>query len=230
MGSQSGATEKIVNLWQTTSFNHHINSMNGFIFKYLTPHVCLIYLLWQSSLFFLFIMHLRVLSGVMTELVWLVSPGKFFGKPLTDLNKWIFWFTKDFILYMKSSNWCTPVQLVSVRSCLMALNRLTKDSSHTCCCHSQVVLTTCWLVYTSVISVHSKSSWSRGSLWLDSSEMSCSMSSCFLGTISSQITFKFLVLRSDASSASSTENSPLSLNCTPASRISRVKWRTGKEE
>lgn len=170
MGSQSGATEKIVNLWQTTSFSHHINSMNGFIFKYLTPHVCLIYLLWQSSSFFLFIMHLRVLCGSYDWTRMTCCTCKvFFGKPLTDLNKWIFWFTKDFILYTKSSNWRTPVQLVSVRSCLMALNRLTKDSSHTCCCHSQVVLTTCWLVYTSVISVHSKSSWSRGSLWLDSS-------------------------------------------------------------
>lgn len=130
----------------------------------------------------------------------------------------------------KSSTFSAGLQTVLVRSCLMALYRWTNDFSHTRCCRLQVALTTCWAVYTRVISVHSKSSCSRAPFWLDSSEMSCNISVCFLGTISSQMTFKFLALRSDASSPSCTENSPLSLNCTPARRISRGKSKGQRRE
>lgn len=117
--------------------------------------------------------------------------------------------------------------LVSVRSCMTALYRLTNDSSHTPRWCSLVVLTICWVVYTMVIRVRSKSSYSRGPLWFERPSMSCNMSVWFLGMISSQMTFKFLVLWRDANSASRTENSPLSSNWTPARRIwgAKSRWR-----
>lgn len=140
----------------------------------------------------------------------------------TDLNGY---FSKKNVFltvcayYSNREPFCIYVQFVPVRSCLMALYKLTKDSDHTSRWCSAVELTIFWAVYTKVNKMRSKSSWCRWPIWLERSEMSLNMSVSLLGMISSQMTSRFLVLRREASSASCTVNSPLASKLIPASRI-----------